>query len=38
MFVTQTRKRKIGVDVENFPTGIYLVKLTPEGSNWIGKF
>ena len=38
LFETKTEKEKIILNVENFPTGIYFVKVKTESSNWIGKF
>jgi len=38
IFETQTDQDRIIVNVENYPTGIYVVKVKTAGSNWIGKF
>jgi len=38
MFETQTSDRKTVVDVENYPAGIYIVKVNTKSSNWIEQF
>jgi hypothetical protein len=38
MFETQTNEGKIVLDFDNYPVGIYLVKVKTGNSNWIGKF
>jgi hypothetical protein len=38
IFETQTDKDRIILNVENYPVGMYIVKLNTESSNWIGKF
>jgi len=38
MFEIQTGESKIVLDVENYPAGIYIVKVKTEGSMWVGKF
>jgi hypothetical protein len=38
MFETQTYEKKVVLDVENYPTGIYFVKVKTESSTWVGKF
>jgi len=38
IFETQTDQDRIIVNVENYTTGIYVVKVKTAGSNWIGKF
>ena len=38
IFDTRTDKDKIVVNVENYPAGIYIVKVKSESSTWIGKF
>jgi hypothetical protein len=38
IFETQTSECRIVLDVENYPAGIYIVKIKTEGLNWIGKF
>lgn len=38
MFENQPCKRKIVLNVENYPSGIYLVRVKTESSIWTGKF
>jgi hypothetical protein len=38
MFKTQINVEKLVLNIENYPAGIYFVKVKTTGSNWIGKF
>jgi tRNA A37 N6-isopentenylltransferase MiaA len=38
IFETQNNNGMIILNIENYPTGIYIVKVKTAGSNWIGKF
>jgi hypothetical protein len=38
LFETQSVTDKVNLNVENYPPGIYIVRLRTKGSNWVGKF
>jgi hypothetical protein len=37
MFNTQTVEKKMVVNVENYPTGLYILKVHSQNSTWSGK-